>query len=204
MAQDAVLAAVLHQFPHGEEVTCVLQLGDEIEFLVHLGLHIGGNFGPVALTGSIVGEFAQPLTRRVPLGNSLLRVQIADFVHGEPTRGSHFGAPFHPPGIVGKEGRDLSSRLETELRIGFEGGSGLGKLEAKPNAGEHILKFLPVAVVIEHFRGSDGCQTKACGPAQGVCFKGPVGGPAVTCHHGRQVATKRLGKQAQRGAVVAA
>ena len=58
LAQDVLLATVLDDFVHREEVAAVVELADDFELAFDLRPNIGWNFALVARSGASKGELA--------------------------------------------------------------------------------------------------------------------------------------------------
>jgi len=110
LAEDAPLAAEVDDLVDDQEVAREVQVDDHVEFVLDHRVGPGLPFGlgrPVAVTGSPVGEFAQPGGLGVALGNGERREVGRDEGEVEGALVSQRGGGAHGGGVPGVPGEHL-------------------------------------------------------------------------------------------------
>ena len=159
LAEDALAAAVLHDLVHGQEITLVLQLPDQREFLFQLG-DLRFEFAAQAAGRALEGALLQVLDGRLALRQALQRVAIAQFPEGEGAAGGHLAGPFEGRRVVGEEAGHVLRPLERVLVVRPEEPPGRGQGHPLPDAGQHVLQGAPSGRMVEDLHGGHGGQAE--------------------------------------------
>ena len=85
LAQDPLFAAELHDFPHGQEVAAVVELADQVEFLVDLALHVVRDQARVTHQRALLHQMPQPVGQSRATGQVFRRIAVAQLRHRERT-----------------------------------------------------------------------------------------------------------------------
>ena len=167
LTEDALLTTEPDDLPHGEEVTAVVQIVDDLELLLELGAHRLRNRARGAPGRALEGELAQPLRRRRAVGELLRWVAVANLIEREPAACRDLESAPHGSGIVGEESIERLRRLQGVLGIGLGRASRRAHRHSAANTGQDVLQLPPRAAVVENLEASDHGQTVPFGaPAQ--------------------------------------
>ena len=80
LAEDALRARETHDVVDGEEVGCVLQLGDQTELMLEIGAHLVRNALRVASGGAVISQVSERILGVVETFNQLVGIFVTQLV----------------------------------------------------------------------------------------------------------------------------
>ena len=106
LGHDPFALAEPDDVPDDEEVAREIELFDEVELLLDLGLGAGGQ-GPVAGAGAVPGDLAEVGDGGLGDGQRVVGEAVAEIGQGELELVGELGRGAHRPRVVGEERRHL-------------------------------------------------------------------------------------------------
>ena len=139
----------------GEKIRRVFALGDQSEFVREAFAHGVIDAVGVALFGALPCEMHERVLRRGEACARLVGIFVFQFVEREGERGGKLQRLRDRLRRVAEQPRHLGRRLEMALGIDGEPAAGRVDGQVLADAGEHVLQFAPVGMVIEHVVDGD-------------------------------------------------
>ena len=139
LAQDALLAAVLNDLVHREEVSAVVQLANDLKLTFDLCANVRRHLAPITSARASEREVAQPTLLTVSRGKIFLGISIAKIVETERALFGDLERTTKACGVVRKETFDLLAGFEIVLGVCADCMSGLGEHFSLANTGQNVL-----------------------------------------------------------------
>ena len=139
----------------GEKIRRVIEPGDQRELVLEGLAYTVGNAVGIALGGALPGEMDERILRGGEAGDGLLGIFVAQFVEREGRRLVERAGLRDRFRRVVKEARHLVGRLEKAFGIDGEPAAGCVDRQVLADAGEHVLQFAAVGMMIEHVVDGD-------------------------------------------------
>ncbi len=192
LTEDPLAAAVLDDLVHRQEVAAVVEVLDHRELALELGQHVAGDRAAVAPLGSLEGQLREPALRRLPGGEGLGRVAVAQIPETEAALvgiALHRGEERRCVRVLaaeGVEGRQRVSIVRPKNR------ARLVERDPGGDAGHHVLQRAARPVVVEHLRRREETSPHPLRREPKLALAGPVGRPPVSMHHAVEAVAEGL------------
>ena len=192
LAEDAVLAAVLNNLAHRQEIAAVVEFLDQRQFPVDLLADGLWNAARKPRARTVERELAEPAGRGKAVGQPLSRIAIADLGQRERAALRHLAGSRDERRLVGEQPRHLRRRLQIVLGVRLEPAAGGRQRNAVADTGDHILHVAARRLVVQHFGGGHQRQAGAGRAGAQPRFLALFLRPPVTADQGVQAIAKRL------------
>jgi len=158
LAEDAAAAGEADDVVHGEEVGLVLQVGDQLQFVVDLSPHRVWRASGPAPARAFIAQRAQPARGGMAFGHHFARVVVAQLFEGE---GAALGDAQGFGQQLGRIGLGEQLALaQVALAVGEQACAGLTHGAAVADGGDGVLQRAPAAGVHVHVAGGDQRQAE--------------------------------------------
>ena len=200
LGHDALALAEPDDVPDDEEVAREIELFDEVELLLDLGLGAGGQ-GPVAGAGAVPGDLAEVGDGGLGDGQRVVGEAVAEIGQGELEPVGELGRGADRAGVVGEERFDLAGRAQVALALGLDDGAGAVEGDALADAGEDIGELFGFAAGVADPAGGDDGQAEPAGECRAwrCCGAPRRGGGGAGSRRGAGRGRERRGARARGG-----
>ncbi len=162
LGHDLLALAEADDIPDDEEVAREIELLDEVELFLDLGLGAGGE-RPVAGAGAVPGDLAEIGVGGLGVRQGVVGEAVAEIGEGELELVGELGRGAHRPRVIGEEGGDLGGGAQVALALGLDDGARGVEGDALADAGEDIGELLVLARGVADAAGGDDGQPEAAG-----------------------------------------
>ncbi len=152
-----MLLAEADDVPHDEEVARELELLDQRELLLDLGLRFGGE-RPEAGARAVPGELAKVGGGRLAGRQRIIGKPVAQIGEREVERAGEIERRSDRLGVIAPQLRHLARSFQVTLAFAVEQRAGAVEPAAQPQAGEHVVETLAVLARVAHTVGGEQRQ----------------------------------------------
>ena len=162
LAEDAVIAAEVHDVPHDEEIAGEIEFLDEGQLALDL---LAGALvvGDVAEAGALVGALAQETHHGLAFGDGIARELVAEVGEGEVEARCDLGGVGDGVGNVGEERGHFGGRFDAAFGVLLEQSAGFGERGLIADAGEDVEQFALRGRDVRRLVGGDQGNAEAAG-----------------------------------------
>jgi hypothetical protein len=162
LGHDPLTLAEADDVPDDEEVAGQVELFDEVELALDLGLGTGGE-RPIAGAGAVPGYLAQVGDGGLGGRQGVVGEAVAEVRQGELELLGELGGGAHRAGLVGEQGGGLGGRAQVALAVAVEDGAGGVEGDPLADAGEDVGELFVLAPGVADAAGGDERQAEAAG-----------------------------------------